>query len=204
MTRILPKDEEGLSFIRNKIVHAGQTPSLRTIAAFLGYKSPRSVQMMLDRLKKDGRIHYKDGKITLVHLPDAPTGEHTRDVPVVGTAAAGALALAEQVIEDHIPVSTKIAKPGFEYFILRVRGNSMNRSNINNGDLVLVCQQLTAREGQIVVALVNDEATIKYFHRDKGVVVLKPDSTDSSFKPLILSDEFIIQGVVVQTIPNPF
>lgn len=204
MKRTPTKDDEGYSFIRDKFVHTGKTPSLRTIASFLGYKSPRSVQMMLERLKRDGRINYADGRINLVHLPATATVEYTRNVPVVGTAAAGALALAEQVIEDHIPVSTKIAKAGFEYFILRVKGDSMNRSGINDGDLVLVCQLPTAREGQIVVALVNDEATIKYFHRDRGVVVLKPDSTDISFKPIILSDELTIQGVVVQTIPNPF
>jgi hypothetical protein len=60
------------------------------------------------------------------------------------------------------------------------------------------------REGDIVVALVDDEATVKFFHRDRGVVVLKPNSTDGSFKPIILSDQLIIQGVVVETIPNPF
>ena len=204
MGRTPLKDEEGYSFIRNKLVHTGRSPSLRTIAAFLGYKSPRSVQLMLERLRDEGRIHYASGEIKLVHQPEMSVSEITRDIPVVGTVAAGNLTLAEQVVDDYIKVSTRLAKPGHDYFILRVKGNSMNRSEIYDGDLVLVRQQPDAREGDIVVALVDDEATVKYFHRDRGVVILKPNSTDSSFKPIILSDQLIVQGVVVETIPNPF
>src|SRR5437868_247487 len=98
MGRTTPKDEEGYSFIRNKLVHSGQAPSLRTIAAFLGYKSPRSVQLMLERLRDEGRIYYTEGEIKLVHQPDMFESESTRDVPIVGTAAAGNLTLAEQVV----------------------------------------------------------------------------------------------------------
>ena len=159
---------------------------------------------MLERLREDGRIYYKDGEIKLVHQPEMSVSETTRDIPVVGIAAAGNLTLADQVIEDYIKVSTKLAKPAHDYFILRIKGNSMNRSKIYDDDLVLVRQQPDALDGDIVVALVDNEATVKYFHRDRGVVVLKPDSTDGSFKPIILSDQLIIQGVVVETIPNPF
>jgi repressor LexA len=204
MPRTPTKDDEGFSFIRNKLVHESKPPSLRTIAKYLGYKSPRSVQMMLDRLSRDGRISYINGKINLVHQADVDSGEQTVAIPLVGTAACGPLSLAEQLVEDHVEVSTKLARPGFEYFILRAKGDSMNRSEIYDGDLVLVRQQPTARDGQIVVALVNDEATIKHFHRDKGLVILKPHSTDPSFKPIILSADLIIQGVVVETLPNPF
>lgn len=204
MGRTPTKDEEGYSFIRNKLVHTGKSPSLRTIAAFLGYKSPRSVQLMLERLKDEGRINYQSGEIKLVHQPDLSVSERTRDIPVVGTVAAGTLTHAEQVVDEYLKVSTKLAKPGHDYFILRVKGDSMNRSNIRDGDLVLVRQQPDARERDIVVALVDDEATVKYFHRDRGVVILKPDSNDPSFKPIILSDRLMIQGVVVETIPNPF
>lgn len=204
MGRTPPKDKEGYSFIRNKLVHTGSPPSLRTIAAFLGYKSPRSVQLMLERLRDEGRIYYKDGEIKLVHQPEMSVSETTRDIPVVGTVAAGNLSLAEQVVDDYVKVSTRLAKPSHDYFILRVKGDSMNRSKIYDGDLVLVKQQPDARDGDIVVALVDDEATVKYFHRDRGIVVLKPHSTDGSFRPIILSDQLIIQGVVVETIANPF
>lgn len=204
MGRTPTKDEEGYAFIRNKLVHSGKSPSLRTISTFLGFKSPRSAQLLLERLRAEGRILYGGGEIKLVHQPELLISEQTIDVPIVGTAAAGVLTLAEQVVDDHLKVSTKVAKPGYSYFILRVKGDSMNRSNIYNGDLALVRQQSTARNGDIVVALVDDEATIKHFHRDRGVVILKPNSTDGSFKPIILSDQLIIQGVVVETIPNPF
>jgi repressor LexA len=159
---------------------------------------------MLERLRDGGRIYYAGGEIKLVHQPEMSTSETTRDIPIVGTAAAGNLTLAEQVVEDYVKVSTKLAKPGHDYFLLKVKGNSMNRSNINDGDLALVRQQPDALDGDIIVALVDDEATIKHFHRDRGVVVLKPNSTDGSFKPIILSDQLIIQGVVIETIPNPF
>ena len=77
----------------------------------------------------------------------------------------------------------------------------MNKSGINDGDLVLVRQQTTAEEGERVVALINDEATIKHFHKDGELVVLRPNSTDKRHKPIVLSDDFMIQGVVVATLP---
>jgi len=77
----------------------------------------------------------------------------------------------------------------------------MNKSGIGDGDLVLVRQQMTAEEGEKVVALINDEATIKHFHREDDLIVLKPSSTDKKHKPIVLSDEFMIQGVVVTTLP---
>lgn len=204
MGRTLPKDEEGFLYIRNTLRHSGKSPSLRKIAAFLDYKSPRSAQQLLERLRDGGRIHYSGGKIRLVHETEVSGGESTREIPIVGTVAAGNLTLAEQVVDNFVRVSTKLAKPGQDYFILRVKGDSMNRAGIRNGDLVLVRQQPTAREGEIVVATVDDEATVKYFHRDRGVVILRPDSTDESFRPIILSEQLMIQGVVVQTLPDPF
>jgi repressor LexA len=85
--------------------------------------------------------------------------------------------------------------------LLRARGKSMNKSGIHDGDLVLVRQQSTARKGDKVVALVNDEATIKHFHRGCDVIVLRPNSTQAKCKPIVLSKDFIIQGVVVATLP---
>lgn len=80
----------------------------------------------------------------------------------------------------------------------------MNLSGIDDDDLVLVRQQATANEGDRVVALVNDEASIKHFHREKGLVILRPNSTDKSIKPIILSEAFVILGVVITRLPNPF
>ena len=128
--------------------------------------------------------------------------EETVDVPLVGSVACGLPSLAQQDPEAFVQVSTKIARRGQTYFLLRARGSSMNKAGISDGDLVLVRQQATAKNGDRVVALVDHEATIKQFHREGNIVVLRPNSTERTHKPIILSDRFLIQGVVVDTFPN--
>ena len=155
---------------------------------------------MLKRLNKRGLLSYKDGIVRL-SVKTPVFGEQTVEVPLVGSVACGFPTLAEQNPEALIPISTKIARPGHDYFLLRARGTSMNKSGIQDGDFVLVRKQQTAEEGQKVVALVNDNATIKHFHREREVVVLRPNSTQIKHRPIVLSDEFIIQGVVVTTLP---
>lgn len=193
-------DLEGYAMIRNQIMHTGVTPSLRQIAAAVGYASPRSVQLMLKRLEDRGLLSYENGIITLSRKSTASL-EKTVSIPLVGAVACGLPSLAEQDVEAYIPVSTRIAKPGHKYFLLRARGTSMNKSEISDGDLVLVREQSHASEGDKVVALIDDEATIKHFHQRRGMIVLKPRSTDSSHQPILLSEEFSIQGVVVATLP---
>ena len=200
MNKTEKRDLQGYAFIRSQIVHTGVTPSLRTIGNAVGYSSPRSVQLMLERLKKRKLLFYTNGVIRL----SSHTGimsEQTVDVPLVGSVACGLPSLAEQDAEAVIRVSTKIARPGHRYFLLRARGTSMNKSGINDKDLVLIRQQVTAQEGEKVVALIDDEATIKHFHREGDLVMLKPNSTDNH-KSIVLSDEFIIQGIVVATLPG--
>jgi repressor LexA len=190
----------GYAFIRSQILHFGVVPSLRAIGSAVGYSSPRSVQLMLERLKKRRLLAYSNGVIRL--SAQAPImSEQTVDVPLVGAVACGLPSLAEQEAEAVIQVSTKIARPGHTYFLLRATGTSMNRSGIDDGDLVLVRQQASADEGDRVVALIDDSATIKHFHREGRVVMLKPNSTDKH-KPIVVSEEFLIQGVVVATLPG--
>ena len=200
MHALQKKDLVGYAFIRKTVAHTGATPSLRQIMREIGYSSPRSVVLMLRRLQERGLIYYEDGEITLRPRKAAPA-EHTVEVPLVGSVACGAPSLAEQDPEALIKVSTKIARPGHQYFLLRARGTSMNKSGIDDGDLVLVRQQSTAEEGERVVALIDDDATIKLFHREGNVVVLRPSSTDAKHKPIVLSDDFIIQGVVAAVLP---
>lgn len=204
MPRKPKNDLEGYLFIVNHFVQNGKQPSFQAIADKIGYVSKRSVQLLLERLESAGRIIYSNGKIELVYNSTTSGGERTVSVPVVGVASCGVLAFAEQSIDEYVDVSTEVATPGGKYFILRAKGNSMDREGINDGDLVLVRQQATAKDGDSVVALVDDEATIKIFRREKGFVVLKPNSTDATIKPIILSREFIIQGVVVTILPDPF
>jgi repressor LexA len=201
MDRTAKKDLQGYALIRNQILHSGVTPSLREIGRAVGYVSPRSVQLMLARLEKRGLLSYSNGIIKLSSRHPSGMVERTIEVPLVGSVACGLPSLAEQDYEALIEISTKIARSGHTYFILRAKGTSMNKSGIGDGDLVLVRQQLTAQEGEKVVALINDEATIKHFHREDDLIVLKPSSTDKKHKPIVLSDEFMIQGVVVTTLP---
>lgn len=204
MPRTPKNDREGYLYILNSFIRTGKQPSLQAVSDAMGYRSKRSAQLMLERLAKAGLLKYVDGKIELAPDQMFSSGESTTSVPLVGDASCGPLVLAEQNIEDYIDVSTKLARPGHKYFILRAQGGSMNRSGIDNGDMVLVRQQATANEGDRVVALVNDEASIKHFHQDKGLVILRPNSTDRSIKPIILSDAFAVLGVVITTLPNPY
>jgi repressor LexA len=127
----------------------------------------------------------------------------TVNVPIVGTIAAGKPIFAEQNIEGNINISTDLAKPGFKYFVLHVKGDSMDQASLKDGDFALVRQQSMAEEGDKVVALINDEATVKEFHREKGIVILKPRSTNAEHKLMILTEDFQIQGVIIATIPKP-
>jgi len=110
--------------------------------------------------------------------------------------------LAEENIEAYLPTSVRLARPPHRYFFLRVVGDSMNKAGIKNGDLALVRQQAVAQDGDRVVALIDDSATIKEFHRVPGAVLLKPRSTNEKHKPIILTEDFQIQGIVTASIPK--
>jgi len=124
----------------------------------------------------------------------------TIDIPLVGNVACGLPIFADENVEAQIPISIKLIKKGFRYFLLRAKGNSMNNAGINDGDLVLIRQQQQAENGDNVVALINDEATIKEYHHNGKLVVLKPKSKSSKYQPIILTDDFLIQGIVESVI----
>lgn len=197
------KEIEAVRHIRNWIVHRGRTPSIRELMSALGYRSPRSAQDILEQLAEKCVIKKSpSGGYQLIRdLNFGAVRAQTVDVPLVGAAAAGTPVLAEENIEGFIPVSTSLARPGSKYFLLRVAGDSMNAAGINDGDLVLVRQQPMAEQGDIVVALIDNEATIKRYHRAKSAVILKPQSSNPDHRPIILTDDFQIQGVVTTTIP---
>ncbi|MCR4328471.1 MAG: transcriptional repressor LexA [Patescibacteria group bacterium] len=204
MNQVNKKDLQGYAFLRGKVLSTGVTPSLREIGRVVGYASPRSVQLMLERLKKRGLVSYSNGVIKLAQNMESPMEDRTMEVPLVGSVACGSPSLAEQDVEAIIDVSTRFAKPGHSYFLLRAVGTSMNKSGINDGDLVLIKQQPTAEDGERIVALINNDATIKllYHDRENGSIVLKPNSTDKEHRPIILTEDFVVQGVVVATLPK--
>ena len=190
-------DSQAYRYIRNEIIHSGVAPSLREICRAVGFASPRSAQLLLARLEKQSLLTYSEGRIRLSPLHATHSSEQTISIPLLGSVACGLPSLAEQTSDTTIKVSTRLARPGNRYFILRANGTSMNRSGISDGALLLVKQQPSASEGEMVVALIDDEATVKHFHRDSEMVVLKPNSTDRIHKPIVLTDDFAVQGVVV-------
>lgn len=132
---------------------------------------------------------------------DSITNAHTIKIPLLGTIACGTPIFAEENIEAFIPVSDKFVKPSNRYFILRASGDSMNDAGINDGDLVLIRQQQIAQNGDKIVALIDDEATIKEFYNNGNMIILKPRSKNSKHQPIVLTNDFRIQGIVETVIP---
>ena len=197
------KAKEALRHIRNSIMHFGKIPSVRELMNAMDYKSPRSAVLLMEELEENGFLEKKsEGGYRLIKDLSEGNMARTVSVPLVGAVTCGAPMLAEENIEALIPVSTSIAKPGWKYFLLRAKGDSMDKAGINEGDLILVRQQATANNGQNVVALIDDEATVKEYQHKGDFVTLLPKSYNDFHQPIILTRDFQIQGVVVATIPK--
>jgi len=203
-TQLNQKQADAVRHIRNWMMHKGKTPSVRELMTGLGYKSPRSASLIIEELIQKGILKKRsNGDLQLIKDVETDS-DHARtvDVPLVGIVPCGAPILAQKNIEGFIPVSISLAKPGFKYFLLRAKGDSMNKAGITDGDLILVSQQSVAKNGDIVVALIDDEATVKEFKRSKDCIVLMPRSNNKNHKPIILAENFQVQGVAVTTIPK--
>lgn len=198
------KELQTAKILRNYFVHQGRIPSVRKLMNLLGYKSPRSVSIIINSLVEKNVLKKRDdGSLIFLDLQSLSKSQaHTVDVPILGMVACGSPIFAEENIEGVVKVSIKMAPISSKHFILRVSGDSMNLKGINDGDLVLLKQQQIAQDGQDVLALIDDEATIKEYHREKNTVVLRPCSDNPTHKSIILTDDFLIQGVVVTTIPE--
>ena len=185
-------------FIRNSV-----PPTVEELRRLLGVGSTRTVLRYLDALKEEGYIDRWSGARGL-RMRKGPTtrGLETRLVPIVGEAPAGQLMPAEENMLGQVQMPKEFLKPpSANFFLLRVRGDSMNRAKvegqtIEDGDLVLVRQQDRVDPGKIVVALVDGEATIKKLVKAPGYYVLKPESTNSKHRPIIVAQDFRVQGTV--------
>jgi repressor LexA len=195
---------EAIRFIRNSLAHKGKLPTVRELMQALEYKSPRSASVVIEQLKEKGILKRRtDGSIQFRDIEsEGKERAQTVDVPLLGLVACGKPIFAEENISAVIPVSVKLAKPPHKYFFLRAKGDSMNKEDINDGDMVLIRQQNTAKNGDLVVALIDDEATIKEFYKHGATIILKPCSTNSGHQPIILTNDFQIQGIVITAIPN--
>lgn len=201
--KLTSKQLKTIRYIRNCLMHYGRSPSVREIMEVLGYKSPRSAALLLNSLIKHGIIRRgQDGALRLLKDPEESKSHgRTVNLPLVGMVPCGSPLLAEENVEAMVPVSKALVRPGQTYFLLRAMGDSMNEAGINDGDLLLIRQQPVAENGDKIVALIDDEATVKEFHRSEEVTVLKPRSNNKNHKPIILTRDFQVQGVVVSVIP---
>ena len=191
MERLSDRQRRIYDFIRDFIQETGYPPSFREIGEHVGLKSPSTVDHHMKRLRELGVLRYEDGKSRSILLTEQDVPSRDR-VPLVGSVAAGAPILAEENIEDYLPYETGGSPE--EYFALRVRGESMLGAGILPGDLVVVHSQPEAYPGEIVVALFEDEATVKTLSLRDGQVWLLPENPD--YEPIDGRDCRILGKVV--------
>lgn len=183
------KQKQCLEFIKEYFDERGVAPTVREIETAMDYHSPSSAQYMLNTLEKAGYIERDPLMKRTVRIKGFDTKAY--HVPLVGTVTAGQPILAVESIEDYIPVPVK--NKGKNMFALRVRGDSMINAGILNGDTVIVEQTPVASNGEIVVALIGDEATVKRFYKEKDHFRLQPEN--DVYEPIIV-DEVSILGKV--------
>jgi repressor LexA len=205
--RLTPKQLLFLERLVEYQAREGVPPSVREMQALGGFRSPRSVAQFLDALQQAGYIERAAGarNVRILKRPPGAAPSDRADtvlVPLVGRVAAGQPILAAENVEDYIPVSTSLARGRWNYFILRVQGDSMDRAGIQHGDLVLVRQQDTAEPGDKVVALIDDNATVKRLRVGRDAILLEPLSTNPVHRPIVVGPEFRVQGVVIAAIPK--
>lgn len=194
--KITAKQQEILEYIKECILKKGYPPAVREICEAVHLKSTSSVHSHLETLERNGYIRRDPTKPRAIEILDdefALTRREMVQVPVIGTVAAGQPILAEENIEDYFPIPASIL-PNAETFMLRVKGESMINVGIFDGDQVIVERMSTARNGEIVVALVDDSATVKRFFKEKGCYRLQPEN--DAMEPIIV-DHVEILGKVI-------
>ena len=186
--KISAKQEEILEYIKSQILERGFPPSVRDICEAVHLKSTSSVHSHLETLEKNGYIHRDPTKPRAIEILDDSFNFNRREmvnVPVIGHVAAGEPLLAEQNIENYFPIPMEYM-PNKQTFMLKVHGESMINAGIFNGDRVFVHAQNTAHNGEIVVALIDDSATVKTFYKEKGHIRLQPEN--DTMDPIIVDD----------------
>lgn len=193
---ITQKQEEILQYIKEQILQRGFPPAVREICEAVNLKSTSSVHSHLETLEKNGYIRRDPTKPRAIEILDDDFNLVRREmvnVPIVGRVAAGEPLLAEQNIEDYFPFPVEYVS-NKELFILQVKGESMVNAGILDGDYVLVEQTPSAENGDKVVALIEDGATVKTFYREEGIIRLQPEN--DFMDPIIVQDVTILGRVI--------
>ena len=194
--RITKKQTEILEYIKSQILNKGYPPSVRDICTAVNLKSTSSVHAHLETLEKNGYIRRDPTKPRAIEIIDDNfnlTRREVVNVPLIGQVAAGQPLLAVENITGYFPIPAEFI-PKEEVFMLNVKGESMVNAGIYDGDQIIVKQQSTASNGEIVVALVDDSATVKRFYKENGHICLQPEN---DFMEPIIVDSCEIIGKVI-------
>lgn len=194
--KITNKQREILEYIKDEILSRGYPPAVREICEAVKLKSTSSVHAHLETLEKNGYIRRDPSKPRAIEIVDDTfnlTRRELVNVPLIGTVAAGEPLLASENIETYFPMPAEIM-PNEQVFMLTVKGESMINVGIFDGDKILVKQQSTCRNGDIVVALVDDSATVKTFYKEDGYIRLQPEN--DYLDPIIVKDCIILGKVI--------
>ncbi|MFZ5966729.1 MAG: transcriptional repressor LexA [Bacillota bacterium] len=192
---ISEQQQKILEYIRQEVSTKGYPPSVREICEAVGLKSTSTVHGHLAKLEKNGYIRRDPTKPRAIELLDSNgdnifSRKEIIEVPIVGKVTAGQPILAVENVEDTFPVPADFVKENSDYFMLKVRGESMINAGILDGDYVLIKQQNTATNGSIVVALLEDEATVKRFYKENQRIRLQPENI--SMEPIYATDVKIL------------
>ena len=193
--KITEKQSQILEYIKSEILNKGYPPSVRDICQAVNLKSTSSVHSHLETLEKNGYIRRDPTKPRTIEILDDSFNLVRREmvnVPIVGTVAAGQPILATENIESYFPIPSEFM-PNEETFMLKVKGESMINAGILDGDNILVKRQNYAKNGDMVVALVEDSATVKTFYKEDGHIRLQPEN--DYMDPIILPDVEILGKV---------
>ena len=194
--RITQKQSEILEYIKSQILNKGYPPSVRDICSAVNLKSTSSVHAHLESLEKNGYIRRDPTKPRTIEIIDDNfnlTRREMVNVPVLGQVAAGEPILAVDNITGYFPIPSDFM-PNEETFILTVKGDSMINIGIYNGDQIVVEKCNTAENGEIIVALIDDSATVKRFYKENGHIRLQPEN---DFMDPIIVDDCMILGKVI-------
>ena len=198
MAKRLNREQEILDFINAQVQKKGYPPSIREICAAVGLNSPSTVHTYLKKLEAKGLLVKDSSKTRAIRLVETeaermaePISEFL-SVPVIGSVAAGTPILAEENVTETFPLPMVFAK-NKNVFMLKVKGDSMINAGIFHGDYVIVTQQETARNGDIVVALLDDSATVKTFYQEQDYIRLQPEN--DALSPILVREVRILGKV---------
>lgn len=197
MQGLTKRQEQTLEFIRTSIKDRGYPPTLREIGEHMGIRSTNGVNDHLRALERKGYLRREDMKSRALRVVDdaadvdgtldeapAPANDDLLEIPVLGRVAAGLPLFAEENVVDTVKVDRMMVKGGRDVFGLRVQGDSMIEAGILSGDYIFVRKQSTADRGEIVVALIGDEATVKHYYPEKDYVRFQP--ANSQMAPILV------------------